>query len=413
MRYFILFIGCFINFSLFGQSKSVNYFEHIKPIMEAHCITCHDGTSVGPMPLNDYESVRAYAAMIEYVTKANLMPPFLAEQSYPKLKYQNSLTDSELTNIKKWIEDGLERGQEKEPSLDNSIVSPCMFDSTLMYVMEEAFLIEDDYKMKSQVFVIPTHLEEDVFINKLEFLPGNKQQIRSCAISIDTSGYAQKLDQQDLEYGYTSLGGVGFIPEDYLWYYWIPDMKVSIFDSTDVKKIPANSHFLLHITYGPSREKLVDSSYLKLNVVPYDSTCSEIKSEVLVGPDDFQNSVEINPNLQQRNRAEITIENDIYIHGLTPLGQYVCKAWNIYAITPKNVKIDLLQIMNWDMAWKRKFEFQQKIFIPAQSKIVVIAEYDNTEENALIPVLPPKKIIVGEGKNREMFMVQYDYSLKK
>ncbi len=64
----------------------------------------------------------------------------------------------------------------------------------------------------SRVFVIPSTLTKDEMIDAIEFVPGNKKIVQSCTISIDTGQTGSHFDNNDDNYGYRILTGLGFIP---------------------------------------------------------------------------------------------------------------------------------------------------------------------------------------------------------
>ena len=49
--------------------------EDVAEIVYAHCSNCHRQGEIGPMSLTNYEEVKQWAPMIQYVTEIKYMPP--------------------------------------------------------------------------------------------------------------------------------------------------------------------------------------------------------------------------------------------------------------------------------------------------------------------------------------------------
>lgn len=389
--------------------QEITYHKDIKPILCNHCISCHQEGGAGPMPLTLYEDVSSFGTMIDYVISNKIMPPWKANHSFSDLKDENYVSSENLRKIKLWVSSGLKEGQEEEFICQKDIPSLDQID--LKFGMDRRFRHRGNFKKWSQVFVIPTNLEEDTYVDGIEFIPGNKAIIRSCNIYIDTTTKSTELDNKIPSYGYANNGGVGFIPMEYIWHHWSPDQGAEIL-SDAVKMIPARSNILLHLTYGPSDTISYDSSSLHLSIVKELTNKKVIKSDILIEESDILNGgkLEIEPNDKVQVMAERELTEDVTILGLTPQGQYVCNSWSIVAIDQEGRLVaNLLEVNNWDINWQRKYFLKEPIKMKPGYRIRAIAEFDNTEENYNLPILPPMKVIVGEAKRKEMFRIQFDY----
>jgi hypothetical protein len=359
------------------------------------------------MPLTSYKEVASYGKMIHFITSAGLMPPWKADGHYSSLKAVNKLTEKEVALIKEWIDNKLPEGK-KEKVIPVHQKHLTRFD--ISPGMKQPYVHEGNYAEESRVFVIPVDLKEDMLIDALEFVPGNKKIINSCSISIDTSSLAETFDRYDLKYGYGSLGGVAFIPNQYIWYQWTPEKGAEYLDSGYAKKIPAHCKLLFHITYMPADIAQKDSSYLKLRFASKTATAKIIESGILIN----SNNLAIQPfgidkDEKRKFYASYILPKDAEIHSIMPMGQFVCRSWEIFAIDKSSgQQINLLKIPDWDFHWKKKYDFTRPVFLPAGTEIRAIASYDNSEENPGIPLLPAIKIKYGEGKREEMFLVQFD-----
>jgi hypothetical protein len=409
MRYLLIFFNLI---SIEGYSQQINYASDIKPIIENHCMPCHSKGNVGTMPLTNYQEVSAYGNMIQYVSENKLMPPWKADNGFSHLKNVNYLNENEITLIRNWVSNGMEEGvlaknvKQKITSAATSIQKP-----DIVFAMKESFVQAADYTDRAQVFVIPTNFKEDMFIEELEFVPGNKKIVKSCSISIDTGGIGMRYDSNDLNYGYSSFASVGFVPNQYIWYQWTADMGTAFFEKPYIKKIPAGSKILFHITYAASNTLEKDVSYLKCKSNNNNAGLKLIQSCILFSEKDINNGpFVIDVDEKKKFFATTQIHKPIEIISVMPQGQYACYSWEIYAIDSiSGVRINMLKIPKWDAHWKKKYDLALPIKLSAGSKIFGIAYYNNSEENNNLIILPPKKIKNGEATRDELFLVQYDF----
>ena len=380
-----------------------------------HCMPCHTKTNIGAMPLSTYQQAKAYGKMIEYVTANKLMPPSKADEKFSRLKNHNTLKEAELVAIKAWVSAGMPEGKipgeaDASPAKEPGIPKP-----DIVVAMQKSFAVRGDYKERSQVFVIPANLAKDEFIDAIEFVPGNTKIVKSCSISIDTGQTATRYDNNDLNYGYSSLAGVSFIPYQYNWYQWMAGEGAVFYPKPYAKNISVGSKFLLHITYVAIKTVQKDSSYVKFRILKKDSTIQAIQSLVLLDTTHITNGpFTINPGDKRKFYAVHQVKKPMEIHSVMPMGQAALSSWEIYAVDSlTGQRINLLKIPHWDAHWKKKYILETPVQLSAGSKIFGVAYYNNSDDNTNLIILPPKKIRYGEGQRDELFAVQFDFAYTK
>ncbi len=394
-----------------AAAQEINYYKNIQPLIQSHCLPCHHKNNVGAMPLENYKQVSAYGRMIAYTTENKLMPPWKADAGYSHLKDYNNLTKEEIELIKAWVNAGVEEGKDIPGVNKTASVKEKLFPTPDMVIaMKESYLLAGDYTETAQVFVIPSNLEEEKYIDAIEFVPGNKKIVKSCTVSIDTGNTGALYDSYDLNYGYLSLNGLAFIPCQYNWYQWTADEGASFYTFPYAKKIPAGSNLLLHISYAASTTIQKDSSILKLHFAAKTDSLKTICSQILFDTTNITNGpFVINVGDKRKFFAEHTIDKPVKIYSVMPMGQHACSSWEIYAIDHvTGQRINILKIPHWDAHWKKKYYPDIPIRLSAGSTIFGVAYYNNGDDNTDLIILPPKKIKNGEGQRDELFVVGYD-----
>jgi hypothetical protein len=388
-----------------------NYYNNIEPIIQRHCISCHNKASIGAMPFTNYKEVTAYGQMIQYVTERKLMPPWKGDAGYSHLKNYNTLNEDEIATIKNWIKNEMPLGkQDGKPVISPVKINKPTIKPDLVLAMENSFTVAGNYTSTSRVFVIPTNLNSDEIVEAIEFVPGNRKIIKSCTVSIDTGQTGTLYDNNDLTYGYSSLTGLGFIPYQYNWYQWTADESADFTTLTVAKKIPAGSKLLLHITYVATTTTQKDSSLIKFRFLKNAEKARLVSSAILFDTTHLTNGpFVINKGEKRKFYTTAHINKAIEIHSVMPMGQNALSSWEIYAIDSVTGKrFNILKIPYWDAHWKKKYILETPVYLSAGSKIFGIAYYNNSDDNPNLIILPPKKIKYGEGQRDELFIVQFD-----
>ena len=184
-RYLPAFFFCF--FLSYTHAQEVNYEQHIAPIIQKNCISCHRSGGYGPFPLTTYADVQKRGKFIAHVTKTKYMPPWKADPSFSHFKNERILTDQEINQIQLWVTQGMKRGEE-------SSQSPVDYHSTAYAKPDLIFRMNSSYQLSAKgiedyrFFHVPTHLDRDVYISAIAFVAGNKRYVHHSRIMVDTSG---------------------------------------------------------------------------------------------------------------------------------------------------------------------------------------------------------------------------------
>ncbi len=371
---------------------------------------CHTPKNIGPMVLDNYFSAKAFANMIHEVVVSKVMPPYQVEpSSCNEHLIHNTLSKDEIVTIKSWIDQGYVEGEKTQVNAQSKSVST---DSVIIFSMKRNYEIKLEKEEHTQIYVIPNDRKEDFFTNKIEFVPGLKSFIKSAFVFIDTTEQSNMLDKMDLNYGYTNYSSVAFKPAAYAWYGWNSFDGALELSKGFVKKIPAHSKILLQVTYKLHNKPYSDSSsYLKVWKYSPTSNDKTIYSNFIIDSTDLL----VKPFIIKRNdmktvRAEKIVANDTYIHSITPFGQNFLTSWNIQIVNDKGVQSPLLNIPQWDMHWKKAYQFDTPILVKKGSKIIADAIYNFTEENIRLPIIPLGRVPYGEGPKNELFLVAMDVS---
>ncbi|MSR10348.1 MAG: cytochrome c [Gammaproteobacteria bacterium] len=159
------------------QGDSITFADHIAPILQRSCQSCHRPGGGGPMVLMTYDQVRPWAPVISYRTairdRMGAMPPFFLEKNIGITEFVNdySLTDLDLAMIQAWVNNGAPRGNP-----DNEPPQLVFSDSNEWSIGEpELVLRSRDFSRPAvgpdwwgDIGLIPTGLTEDRYVQSIE-----------------------------------------------------------------------------------------------------------------------------------------------------------------------------------------------------------------------------------------------------
>jgi hypothetical protein len=395
------------------QGQSPTFYGEIKPILEKHCSSCHSAGEVGAMPLSTYEEVAAYGKMIQYVTTSRLMPPWYADASYSHFSNENLLTDEEIDKIRTWVDHDMPEGAISTSSSDSKKLKKPTHQRKpdLVLSMPEAFEQYGIYLDHYQVFIIPIHLQDDQWIEGIQFIPGNKKIVRGVTVSIARHGQFDSLEQWDPRPGYYTFGGLGKVPDQPYWYSWSPTEKTSWFLPGQYKLLPKESDLVVHFHYGPTGTSQFDSSSIQLFFADKKPTHPVITAP-LINP--FSLTVDsffIPANTQKMFHASYRVPFDIQVLSLTPQANLLCRSWEIFAEIPgQDLPVKLLKIKDWNFYWNQAYRLEAPITLPKGTVLHCLALYDNTSLNVCNPADPLIDFQWGAHLFKEMFFVHFEYS---
>jgi len=89
---------------------------------------------------------------------------------------------------------------------------------------------------------------------------------------------------------------------------------------------------------------------------------------------------------------------------------FLGKSYKVWAVTPSEDIIPLIDIPHWDFHWQRYYEYPQIVKLPKGSVIESEGWYDNTEANHDNPNSPPVTAVRGTKTTDEMFLCYFIYA---
>jgi hypothetical protein len=376
-----------------------SYWHDIEPIVRQNCSPCHRRGGIGPFSLVTFEEVKSKASMVSHVTKTRYMPPWKADPTFRTFKNEKRLTDFEIDLIERWIDAGMPQGMNLGKTFDISVVQD-QKEVDLTLTMEHSYRLSPNSKEDFRFFVVPTNIISDTYLSAIEFVPGNKRQVHHSRIMVDSTQLIRGINGRS-EFD-PSIKVFQRIPlADEFLYGWVPGNEKIFFPPGTGKRLAKGSDLILNIHYSPSPKLQEDQSKVNLYFAK-DPVKREVRTLALRENDIVNQPFFIKSGEKPLFVMDYLVQKDISLISVMPHMHFIGKSFLAYVVTLKGETIPLIKIDNWDFNWQTTYQFKRLIKIPVGSRIIVKAEYDNTNENFANPNHPPKDIGYGWNSTDEM-----------
>lgn len=391
-----------------GEQKT-NFYEHILPIMQTHCWQCHSEGQVGPFPLITYNDVVEKIHTIRSVTLSHFMPPWKPDRHYSSFLYENYLTDEEQERIGQWIADGLPEGvSPKIPAPQkianaDSLVEYDKEKPDLILCMDKPYLHVGKNKDQYMVFVLPSNLEQDVFVRATRYISDNPKLVHHALVSLDTVGKYRKLDEKTPEYGLSKA-----IFPKYTFDFYTPGKTYNSYPDAFGVRIPRQSDILISVHYAPTPIDEQECSCIYLFFSR--EKPKQVVTPIFVGKKHLDEPLEVPANQKVTICGTFTAKEDLDLLRISPHAHYVAHSCTGFALPPnKKDTLPLLKIQDWDFNWQDAYWFKYPLFIAKKTDIKLCFNYDNTINNPRNPNMPPIDIGWGEKTDDEMLFMGLCY----
>ena len=390
--------GCTLHFPEIALPGEVTYSEHIAPILQKQCQTCHRQGEVAPFTLVDYSDAKAWATEIAEYTQARLMPPWKPAPGYGNFKNQRRLTDTEIEMITYWAESGAPAG-----NLDAVPPAPKFHDDWALgepdwiAEMPVEYEIEPEGEDEYRQFIIPTNFETDMYIQAVDVQPGNRKTVHHVIPYLDVNGEARKLDAQDPKPGYVTEGtGPGFDSVGSLGG-WAPGISPVVLPEGVGYLLPKGADIVMQVHYYRTGHLERDRTRLGLYFSETEDTAKlhigdATNSDFVVPPGADWYAVQ----------AHEDFKRDVYLLATMPHMHLIGRDMRLIATTPEGIQHDLIWIQDWDFNWQDIYHYQEPLFLPAGTRVDLVAHFDNSAANPTNPNDPPIPVGWGEKTTDEM-----------
>lgn len=410
---FLLALACLVPTTIAAQSnasakRTVNFSEHVAPIVFKNCTSCHRPGEGAPFSLTNYKETRKKGRMIAKVTRKRFMPPWHPVKGHGNFKGTMRLSDKQIRTLAAWVKAGMPEGNPaKLKPMPKFTKGWQLGTPNLIVKMPKAFPVPAGGPDIYRSFVVPLNLQEDKWVTAIEVRPGDRTVLHHTIFQIDTSGSARQSDGKDGRAGFsgmrggggrqrvgTSTSGLGG---------WAVGGQPNHLPMGLARLIPKGADLVLQSHFHPSGKKTEEQTTIGLYFT------DKAPKRTMVGlqlPPSFGIAAGLNIPAGAADfkiRGSFTLPVDV--QGLTVGGHahYLCKKMQVF-ITPPGSKRQksIFYIDNWSFNWQNRYLYKKPLSIRRGTKIDVVITYDNSAQNPSNPHDPPRRVRWGLQSTDEM-----------
>jgi hypothetical protein len=376
--------------------------KDVAPILFDNCVSCHRPNEVAPFTLTSYDDAKKRARTIAKVTERRFMPPWKPAEGHGEFVGVRRLTDAQIDTLKAWADAGAPEGDPAQtPALPKFADGWLLGEPDMVVSMPESFTIPAEGNDVYRCFVLPLNVDEDKYVEAVEFRPGNRKIVHHALFFLDTTGRGRELDAEEDGPGYTRMGGPGFPPTGSLGG-WAPGYVPNRLPEGVARRIKAGSDLVLQLHMHPSGKQESERSSIGIHFAK-----KEPKKLFASIPRAIRR-FDIPPgdnNHVLRSENELPIPGDLI--GITPHAHLLCKEIKVDATLPDGTPQPLIWIKDWDFNWQGEYQYAKPVHLPAGTKVAMEFRYDNSSDNPAQPSNPPRRVTWGEQTTDEMAIIFY------
>ncbi|HEX7453261.1 MAG TPA: hypothetical protein VF294_13290 [Polyangiaceae bacterium] len=403
---------------------ALTYYDDVAPILQDHCLQCHQDGGIAPFRLDDFTTAKANATAMAANTAARIMPPWsiTSDGSCGAFAGSLALSDQQIQTISKWVKGGANEGAPHDlvvpplPSIGDA--TPYKSPKFTPVVQGGPLTAADEYRC----FELDSGVEAQRFITGYEVTPGNAAIIHHVlGFIVDPTAKTELKAEPDLTNGQLMDRLHAATPDRDGWpcfgmagdgvtvsaapVVWAPGQGPVVFPVKSGVPLKPTDKVVLQIHYNMHDMSLVgqsDQTTVKLRLV---DQVERVGMFVLNDP--FLSSLgdatpaQLAPGMASvkytwsQKLADFGLSGvpDLQLNGVMPHMHQLGRKYQLQVSTASGSAC-AADVQNWDFHWQRMYFYDKPPALDAQTVFKVTCDYDTTSVTA--PVSP------GWGTSNEM-----------
>ena len=382
------------------QAQNITYSRDIAPILQEKCVTCHNPEGIGPMPLQSYQQVSPFAALIKDRTSKRIMPPWHIDTTTGIQEFKNdaSLSDEQIATISAWVESGAPEGNPEH------LPAPIEISSGSAWQLTEQ-LGPPDLIIKSAPFDVIANGQDQWWTPDVPFEGMEKDRWLRAAEFKPSYPLGKKV----VHHGHAVLVPEGETRQVALARYGVGKSWEIYPDGTGMK-VPANGHIAWNLHYFPVGAEGEDD-VVEVGLWFYDEGFTpelETAGEAMFRVDGLNGmargqDIVIPPHGYQVLQGTHVLDAPAVIHSYRPHLHMRGKVMTMEAILPDGRKEVLSQVNKYNHNWQISYLYADdaKPLLPKGTVLQFTSVFDNTINNPLNPD-PEQWVVFGRRGVDEM-----------
>jgi hypothetical protein len=378
--------------------RPLTYSRDVAPILQRRCQACHRPGQVAPFALTNYREALGWAGAIREAVEEGRMPPWGANPAHGRFANDPSLSAAEKKTLLSWIGAGCPEGDPAD------LPAPVEFRDgwripgpDLVVSMPEPFKVPAEGVVEYQYFVVDPGFREDRWVRAAEIRPGNRAVVHHCNVFLQPPGVADPTALPE-----AGVGALG----SYCLTMTAPGTPPLVLPDGMAKRVPAGWRLVFVIHYTPIGSVQTDRTSLGLTFADPKTVRKEVATKLMYDLD-----LSIPPGAADHAMSQTwEVKRDVLLLSLFPHMHLRGKSFRYAVRYPDGTEEVLLDVPRYDFNWQHRYELAEPKRLPAGTRLVCTAVYDNSEDNPANPD-PGATVRTGTQSWEEMFNGYFDVVL--
>jgi len=337
-------------------TTSIVFQKEIARIFQRKCFQCHTDGNIS-MSLTTYKDARPWAVAIKEEILERRMPPWSAVNGYGHFANDMSLTAREVSIILAWADGGAPSGVLLADESTPPVFVPPLT-GWEQGTPDAVVNVAKDQKVaagspdRTARFEVASGLDRSRWLRALQLNPSDRRGIRYAAIYEAASG--------------RWLGT------------WTPGNPVNSLPAGVGIQLPAKARLAVEIGYRGTEEPVSGGAELGLYFSEKRPPQAAMPLEISAPP-----IMVAAGKTREKVRTETVLKTAMTASALWPRLGAGAKSVEVTAIKPDGVVEPLLWLKNYRPDWPSSYVFREPITLPAGTRVIVTAYYDNATDAAL------------------------------
>ncbi len=382
-----------------SPADTVTFNRDIAPIVFEHCAACHRPGESTPFGLLTYDEVRSMAPAVVAATEARRMPPWLPEAGRGEFADDRRLSDEEMLQIRRWVEQGAIQGDSADlPSAPIPREGWWLGEPDLVVEMPAPYMLEAGGGDVFRNFVIPVSISGSRYVRAVELQPTNPKVVHHAVMMTDRTSASRRLERQDTGPGFDGMFAASEAqsPDGFI-LGWTPGkIPHEGFDGLAWRLVPGTDLVVqMHLRPIGTREAVG----ARVGFYFADAEPDRYPYLLTLG----SQTIDIPPGVAEYTvRDEYVLPVDVEVLSVYPHAHYIGKEMQAFARLPDGSVEWLLHITDWDFNWQDEYRYAAPVLLPKGTAVVMEFTYDNSAANPRNPNTPPRRVVYGPESTDEM-----------
>lgn len=368
--------------------------DHVAPIVEERCVTCHQDGQIAPFALDTYDDAAAWGGLLADAAEARLMPPFLADAGGACQTFEDAawLDPEEIDTLRAWADAGAPEGGRWAPLTAPPAAHLDQPDVVVdLGVDYSPAIAPDDYRC----FVVDPALPADRFLTAFEVVPGDPRIVHHVILyTLDSAGAeaaAESLDAMDATPGYTCFGS-SVVAESRPVAAWAPGTPATRLPEGSGIRLAGGRKVVIQVHYNTASATGTDRTAVRLELeeaVPSEALVfllADLQMELPPGQSEVVHTFDLDLNT-------LGLPLGVYVRGVFPHMHTRGRSMRLEALREQGTEC-LADVPRWDFDWQRMYWYTRPVYLYPTDVLRLTCSYDTSDD--------AEPVVWGEGTGDEM-----------